>query len=83
MTAALPSPNGRRPVAAKAITQPSENTSLAGPTRWPSACSGDMYPGLPNTWPVAVSAEPSAAWEIPKSISRGPSAASSTLDGLR
>src|SRR5215469_5531355 len=40
--AALPPPNGALPLAAKASTQPSENTSLAGPTSAPSACSGDM-----------------------------------------
>ena len=40
--AALPPPNGALPLAAKASTQPSENTSLAGPTCAPSACSGDM-----------------------------------------
>ena len=40
--AALPPPNGALPLAAKASTQPRENTSLAGPTGAPSACSGDM-----------------------------------------
>ncbi len=58
--------------------------SLAGPmSRSPPACSGDMYSGVPITWPVWVSEVVSAAREIPKSISRGPSSASSTLDGLR
>src|SRR5580704_5371843 len=40
--AALPPPTGALPLAANASTQPSENTSLAGPTCAPSACSGDM-----------------------------------------
>ncbi len=42
-----------------------------------------MYPGVPNTTPVAVSEVPSAARAMPKSMTRGPSAASSTLAGLR
>lgn len=41
--AASPEPNGRRPVAAYASTQPREKTSLGGPTSpvraW--ACSGE------------------------------------------
>jgi len=55
--------------------------SLAGPMSWPSACSGDMNPGEPKSVPGSALA--SAAWEIPKSITRGPSSASSTLEGLR
>ena len=42
-----------------------------------------MKPGVPNTTPAAVSEVPSAARAIPKSITRGPSVASSTLAGLR
>jgi hypothetical protein len=42
-----------------------------------------MKPGVPTTVPVWVSAVPSAASEIPKSMTRGPSGASSTLDGFR
>ena len=57
--------------------------SLAGPTVSPSACSGDMNPGEPIMKPVPVSAVASAAEEMPKSMIRGPSAASRTLDGLR
>ena len=49
----------------------------------PSACSGDMNPGEPTTSPVCVSAVASTAREIPKSITRGPSSASSTFAGLR
>jgi hypothetical protein len=39
--------------------------------------------GVPTGAPVAVYEVKSAASEMPKSITRGPSAASSTLDGLR
>src|SRR4029077_4725014 len=39
--------------------------------------------GVPTTGPARASGATSAAWEIPKSITRGPSKASSTLDGLR
>src|SRR6185437_4887644 len=46
-------------------------------------CSGDMKLGVPTTSPERSSGAASAAWEIPKSITRGPSRASSTLDGLR
>ena len=70
-------------MAANTITQPSENTSLSGPTRAPSACSGDMNEGVPMIRPVDVILVPSNAAEIPKSITRGPSVASSTLAGLR
>ena len=42
-----------------------------------------MKPGVPNTTPAAVSEVPSAARAMPKSITRGPSVASSTLAGLR
>jgi hypothetical protein len=57
--------------------------SLAGPMVVPSACSGDMKPGDPIMKPVPVSAVASAAEEMPKSMIRGPSGASSTLEGLR
>ena len=78
-----PAPNGAAPVAANAITLPRANTSLAGPTGCPSACSGDMNAGVPTIKLVMLIAAPSSAREIPKSISRGPSAARSTLAGLR
>src|SRR6266566_511935 len=81
--AGCPAPNGLRPVAAKASTAPRLNTSLSGPTPLPSACSGDMKLGVPTTRPARASGATSAAWEIPKSITRGPSSASSTLEGLR
>ena len=78
-----PRPNGPVPVAANTITQPRENTSLGAPARAPSACSGDMNDGVPMIIPVEVIAVFSSAREIPKSISRGPSMASSTLAGFR
>ena len=57
--------------------------SLGGPTSRPWVCSGDMNPGEPTTVPVCVSALVSMDREIPKSMSRGPSSANSTLDGFR
>src|SRR5215831_15977958 len=45
--------------------------------------SGDMYDGVPTTIPVEVIAVFSSAREIPKSITRGPSRASSTFAGFR
>ncbi len=78
-----PVPNGPSPVAAKVRTAPRLKMSLAGPTWRPSACSGDMKPGEPTTRPVRVSAPPSPPREMPKSITRGPSLASSTFDGFR
>src|SRR3984893_8670385 len=55
--------------------------SLGGPTSRPSACSGDMNPGDPTTVPDRVRVAASAAREIPKSITLGPSPASSTFEG--
>lgn len=78
-----PVPNGPDPEAVNASTAPSEKTSLAVPTAAPVSCSGDMKPGVPTTTPVRVRALASPATEIPKSITRGPSVASSTFDGLR
>ncbi len=42
-----------------------------------------MKPGEPTTTPVRVRLSPSIARAMPKSITRGPSAASSTFEGLR
>ena len=78
-----PPSNGAVPVAANASTLPSEKTSLAGPISRLPACSGDMYAGVPMVVFVAVSAPPCKAREIPKSITRGPSAAMRMLPGLR
>ncbi len=78
-----PSPCAARPSAAKAATWPRANTSDAGPTVRPAACSGDMKAGVPTVTPLPVSAVLSAARAMPKSMTRGPSPASSTLDGLR
>jgi hypothetical protein len=78
-----PSPNGPAPVPANTSTLPSENTSPAGPTSPPTACSGDMNAGVPTTSPAAVITVASREREMPKSMTRGPSMASSTLAGLR
>ena len=78
-----PVPNGPLPMAAKVSTAPRLNTSLGGPTWWPWACSGDIKAGEPITSPVPVSVVASAAREIPKSMTRGPSSANSTFDGFR
>jgi len=55
--------------------------SLGGPISWPSACSGEMKPGEPKSRPGSGFAH--GPWEIPKSITLGPSWASSTFDGFR
>lgn len=78
-----PSPNGLSPLRVKASTAPNENTSEAVPTAAPEACSGDMKPGDPTVIPVLVRALASVAREMPKSITRGPSGPSSTLEGFR
>ena len=78
-----PEPNGPWPVAAKVSTAPRLNKSLAGLRSEPRTCSGDMNPGEPIIMSVPATALASAAWAIPKSMTRGPSSASSTLDGLR
>jgi hypothetical protein len=57
--------------------------SLGGPASPLVTCSGDMNPGDPTTNPVPVIAVVSAARAIPKSMTRGPSAASKTFEGLR
>ena len=75
---------GPRPVAACTSTAPIANTSAAGPTsrgRW--NCSGAMNGGVPISLPVSVRRSLSAGREIPKSMTLGPSGASSTLLGLR
>ena len=78
-----PEPNGPCPVAAKVSTAPRLNMSLAGVRLASRTCSGDMNPGEPIIRLVPVATLASAAWEIPKSMTRGPSSASSTLDGFR
>ena len=84
ITAAFdPEPNGPWPEAAKVSTAPRLNMSLAGLISAPMTCSGDMKPGEPIIRWGPVAGLASAAWDIPKSMTRGPSSASSTLDGLR
>jgi hypothetical protein len=55
--------------------------SLAGPVSWPRTCSGDKNSGDPK--PASGSPLAVAACQIPKSVTRGPSAASRTLRGWR
>ncbi len=79
-------PNGCRPVAAYARTEPRQKTSQAGVSASPRTCSGAMKPGEPTAAPVRVRPLPvtaSSALAMPKSMTRGPSMVSSTLDGLR
>ena len=84
ITAALdPEPNGPWPAAVKVSTAPRLKMSLAGLILAPRTCSGDMYPGEPIIMLGTEAALASAAWDIPKSMTRGPSSASSTLDGFR
>ncbi len=52
--------------------------SLGGPTSCPRACSGDKNPGDPKSAPADPSASPS-----PNPVTRGPSSASTTFEGLR
>src|SRR6185437_323100 len=49
----------------------------------PAGLLGYMYPGEPSTAPAADSMDRPIASETPKSMTRGPSAAISTFDGLR
>ncbi len=79
-------PNGIRPPAAYARTEPRQNTSQDGVTRSPRICSGAMNPGEPTSAPVRVSPPSVAvprARAIPKSMTRGPSIVIRTLDGFR
>ena len=67
---------------ANTVRPPQANTSAADVTASPLACSGAMNAGVPTVRPL-VMVEPSAVQATPKSITRGPSGESSTLDGLR
>ena len=79
-----PRPNGGRPVAAKANVAAQPHQSVAAVTAAPSMTSGDRYPGVPMTSPVAVNRGSSATWAMPKSMTTGsPSSSSRTLPGLR
>ena len=75
---------GGCPVAANSSVAPSEYTSLAtDASRVSRACSGAMYAGVPTAPRAVVRPIRSAARATPKSITRGPSGATSTLDGFR
>lgn len=76
-----PEPNGPWPLAAYTSTAPRLKMSLAGPTSWPRACSGDKNPDEPESlYGSVLSSAPGA---IPKPTSRGPFRASRTVEGLR
>ena len=63
---------------------PSAYTSLAAEAWWVSlACSGAMYAGVPTAPREVLTPIRSAARATPKSITRGPSGATSTFDGFR
>ena len=75
---------GGCPVAANSSVAPSEYTSLATDAALVSlACSGAMYAGVPTAPRAVVRPIRSAARATPKSITRGPSGATSTLEGFR
>lgn len=75
---------GACPVAANTRVEPSEKTSLAPVTlRESRACSGDMYAGVPTATLVIVSRVLETPDAMPKSMTRGPSSTTRTLDGLR
>ncbi len=66
------------------MTEPSAKMSAAGPTsRGRRNCSGAMNGGVPINFPVSVRSSLSFGREMPKSMTFGPSSASSTLLGFR
>ncbi|CAL9422379.1 hypothetical protein SUDANB96_01892 [Streptomyces sp. enrichment culture] len=80
----LSASNGPRPVTQYTSSAPSEKTSEAGTTERASvSCSGDMNGGVPIICPVSVSVLSSAARDMPKSMTRGPSSAIRTFAGFR
>lgn len=78
-----PSPYAVLPVAANTAVWPSANTSAEPLAEPPSTCSGAMYATVPTADPLRVTDVASAARATPKSMTRGPSEASSTFDGFR
>src|SRR6478672_2104854 len=77
-----PVPNGAFPPAAKATVTAHVKMSAAVPAR-PVICSGAMKPAEPTVMPVLVRLVVSSAWAMPKSMTFGPAAVSSTLEGFR
>ena len=77
-----PVPNGAFPPAAKATVTAQVKMSAAVPAR-PVICSGAMKPAEPTVMPVLVRLVVSSAWAMPKSMTFGPAAVSSTLEGFR
>ena len=82
MASDAPVPNGVRPPAAKATVTAQVKMSAAVPAR-PVICSGAMNPAEPTVMPVMVRLVVSSAWAMPKSMTFGPAAVSSTLEGFR
>ncbi|CAM5664538.1 hypothetical protein SCYAM73S_01499 [Streptomyces cyaneofuscatus] len=71
-------------MAAKTRVEPSEKMSLAPVTlRESRACSGDMYAGVPTATLVMVRRVLETPDAMPKSMTRGPSSTTSTLEGFR
>jgi len=56
--------------------------SLGGPASCPRACSGDINPGDPNPGDPNPG-DPKSVPESPNPVTRGPSSASRTFEGLR
>ncbi len=73
-----PPASGERPEPANPSSAPSANTSPAGSAGFPPATSGARNSGSPTG-----TSGPAAARTAPAPISRGPSSASSTADGVR
>ena len=65
----LSAANGTVPASISYAITASAYWSLLLPTGRPSACSGDMYAGVPITTPLRVSRVPCSARAIPKSVS--------------
>ena len=59
---------GCRPLSMKYIVAPTAKTSLRSSVRHPSACSGDMYAGVPTMPPVSVKVASDSSCTRPKSI---------------
>ena len=82
MASEAPVPNGAFPLAANATVTAQVKMSAAVPGR-PMICSGAMKPAEPTVMPVLVRLVVSSAWAMPKSMTFGPAAVSSTLEGFR
>ena len=72
-----PAPNGPCPPAAYTTTAARLKTSLAGPASCPKACSGAMNPA------AKTAGAKNSEHSTPNPVTRGPSSASKTFEGLR